>query len=116
MKKENPNPDPGYARGSAEAGDARLGSLLHASRPSPALPPRFQDGVWRRIEEAEAPAKSESWLDALAVLVLRPRFALATVSALVLAGVLLGAYDGTQVARQDAQARYLAAVAPNPLR
>jgi hypothetical protein len=38
------------------------------------------------------------------------------VAALVLAGVLLGTYYGTQVARQDAQARYLAAVAPNLLR
>ncbi|MGD0744670.1 MAG: hypothetical protein ABSA45_05905 [Verrucomicrobiota bacterium] len=116
MKKENLNPDPSSAGGFAEGGDARLGELLRASLPSPALPPRFQDGVWRRIEEAEAPAKSESWLDALAVLVLRPRFAFATVAAVALAGVLLGAYDGTQVARQDAQARYLAAVAPNPLR
>ena len=108
MNKENLNP-----------GDARLGSLLRASRPSPSLPPRFQEGVWRRIEEAEAPVKSSggiTWLDALAALVLRPRFAFATVAALVLAGVLLGGYDGAQVARQDAQARYLAAVAPNPLR
>jgi hypothetical protein len=105
MNKENFNPD-----------DARLGALLRASRPSPSLPPRFQEGVWRRIEDAAAPVKQESWLDALAVLVLRPRFAFATVAALVLAGVLLGGYDGTQVARQDAQARYLAAVAPNPLR
>jgi len=105
MNKENLNPD-----------DARLGVLLRTSRPSPSLPPRFQEGVWRRIEDAAAPARPESWLDALAGLVLRPRFAFATVSALVLAGALLGAYDGTQVARQDAQARYLAAVAPNPLR
>lgn len=115
MNQENLNPDPGHA----EAGAPRLGSLLRASRPSAALPPRFQEGVWRRIEEAEAPVKSRSgivWLDALAALVLRPRWAFATVAALVLAGVLLGAYDGTQVARLDAQARYLAAVAPNPLR
>jgi hypothetical protein len=105
MNKENQNPD-----------DVRLGALLRASRPSPSLPPRFQETVWRRIEEAEAPAKFDSWLDALAALVLRPRFAFATVSALVLAGAFLGAYNGTQVARQDAQAQYLAAVAPNPLR
>jgi hypothetical protein len=106
--KEKMNPD-----------DAKLQTLLRASRPSPSLPPRFQEAVWRRIEEAEAPAKSDgdvTWLDALAALVLRPRFTFATVSALVLAGVLLGAYNGTQVARQDAQARYLAAVAPNSLR
>jgi len=101
------------------ADDAKFRALLHAARPSPSLPPRFQEAVWRRIEEAEAPAQSTSrvtWLDTLAALVLRPRFAFATVSALVLAGILLGTYNGSQVARQDAQARYLAAVAPDSLR
>jgi hypothetical protein len=96
--------------------DAKLRELLQASRVSPSLPPRFQENVWRRIENAEAPAKSESWLDALGALVLRPRFAYATVTALVLAGALLGAHEGKQTARQDAQARYLAMVAPISLR
>jgi hypothetical protein len=108
MNKENTNPT-----------DAKLGALLRASRVSPALPPRFQEGVWRRIEEAAAPVKSSdsiAWLDALAALMLRPRLAFATVATLALAGVLLGTYQGTQVARQDAQTRYLAVVAPNSLR
>lgn len=108
MNEANPNPD-----------DAKLRARLHESRPTPPLPARFQEGVWRRIEEAEAPAKSAgtvAWLDALVAWVLRPKLAFATVAALMLAGILLGAHDGTQVARQDAQARYLAAVAPNPLR
>ena len=105
MNKENFNPD-----------DARFGALLRASRPSPSLPPRFHEGVWRRIEDAAAPAKPESWLDALAVLVLRPRYAYATVMALVLVGALLGAREGNQMAKQDAQARYLAVEAPNALR
>lgn len=96
--------------------DEKLSALLRQSRVSPPLPPRFPDNVWRRIEDAEAPAKSVSWLDALAALVLRPRFAYATVAALVLAGVLLGAREGTQVAKQDAEARYVALVAPNSLR
>ena len=108
MNKENINPE-----------DMNLGALLRASRISPALPPRFQEGVWRRIEEAAAPVRSSggiAWLDALAALMLRPRLAFATVATLMLAGVLLGTYQGTQVARQDAQARYLAVVAPNSLR
>jgi hypothetical protein len=103
--KENMSPD-----------DTKFCEVLRAARPSPSLPPRFQENVWRRIEEAAAPAKSGSWLDALAALVLRPRFAYATVATLVLTGVFLGTYQGAQTARQDAQARYVAMVAPNPLR
>jgi hypothetical protein len=115
MNKENINPDPGFAG----ASDARLGALLRESRVSPALPPRFQESVWRRIEEASAPAKVTggiAWLDALAALVLRPRLAMATATVLIVAGALLGVRDGSQMAHQDAQARYLAVVAPNSLR
>jgi hypothetical protein len=96
--------------------DTKLGALLRESRVSPALPPRFQENVWRRIEANAVPAKAGSWLDALAVLMLRPRFAYATLTALVLAGALLGVHQGAQLAKQDAQARYVAMVAPNALR
>jgi hypothetical protein len=112
MNKENINLAPG-------ASDARLGTLLRESRVSPALPPRFQEGVWRRIEEAEAPARATGglgWMNALAALVLRPRFALATAALLIVAGVTFGVRNGNQMAHQDAQARYLAVVAPNSLR
>jgi hypothetical protein len=95
--------------------DPKLTALLRESRVSPALPPRFQQNVWRRIEDAEAPVKSESWLDALAALILRPKFAFATVAVLLAAGIVFGTLDGSQVARHDAQARYFAAVAPNSL-
>ena len=103
--KENMNPD-----------DTKLSTLLHQGRVSPPLPPRFQENVWRRIDANAVPAKSDSWLDALAALVLRPRFAYATVTVLVMAGALLGAHQGAQLAKQDAQARYVAMVAPNALR
>jgi hypothetical protein len=115
MNKENIIPDPG----SAEAGDEKLGAMLRASRTAPALPPRFQEGVWRRIEEADATGKSTggiAWLDALVTLMLRPRLALATAAMLIIAGALLGVREGNQMAHQDAQARYLAAVAPHSLR
>ena len=105
MKKENINPV-----------DEKLGSLLRGSRTFPALPPRFQQNVWRRIEDAEAPARSESWLDALSALILRPRFALAAAAALVLVGSLAGALEGRQVARHDAQMNYLESVAPQAVR
>jgi hypothetical protein len=108
--KENMNPD-----------DAKLSALLReASRlAGPALPPRFQENVWRRIEDAEAPVPFTSrlsWLDALAALVLRPRWALATAAVLVVAGALLGVREGNLAANQAAQTQYLAAVAPAALR
>jgi len=97
--------------------DARLSSLLHESRISPAPPPRFQENVWRRIADAESrPGASPTWIEALIAKMLRPRLAFAAVAVLVIAGATLGAHDGTQLARRDAQTRYLAAVAPNSLR
>jgi hypothetical protein len=106
MKKEDSNP----------ADDVKLQALLRASRMSPSLPPRFQENVWRRIEDAEAPAANAvSWLDALAALILRPRFALAAVAMLMLAGILWGTHEGSRAARQDAEARYVAVVAPDTL-
>jgi hypothetical protein len=95
--------------------DAKLSSLLRESRGSPALPPRFQQNVWRRIEDAAAPAKTDSWLDALVSLILRPRFAFATAAVLLVAGGLLGTREGSHAAKHEAQSRYIAYVAPNPL-
>lgn len=107
MNTNNPNPD-----------DAKLSSLLRESRAAPAVPPRFQENVWRRIADAEdrKSADSTSLVDALINWVLRPRLAFATVAALVIAGSLLGVREGNQLARRNAQVRYLAAVAPNSLR
>ena len=103
--KENMNPK----RHQIERSPARRAPVAVAAA-------AFQENVWRRIEEAEAPAKSGSWLERFAALVLRPRFAYATVATLMLAGVLLGTYQGAQTVKQTEQARYLAAVAPNSLR
>ena len=104
MKNENTHPD-----------DVKISGLLRAARATPSLPPRFQENVWRRIEVAAA-APSGSWLDALAVLILRPRLAFAAAAVLLVAGGLLGAQEGSQTTRHDAQARYVAYVAPNALR
>ena len=98
------------------ATDQNLTALLRDHRPTPELPPRFQQNVWRRIEDAEAPAKAESWLDALAALILRPRCALAFATGLLLAGILAGTLDGRQLARHDARLNYLASVAPHATR
>lgn len=108
MKELNSNPE-----------DAKLGSLLRESRATPALPPRFQENVWRRIEGAarrDLPAGDGNWLTALAGWILRPRRALVVAAVLVLAGVGLGWNQGEHLAQHEAQARYVAAVAPNSLR
>lgn len=108
LMKANMNPD-----------DTKLSALLREARVSPALPPRFQENVWQRIEDAEAPPPSKpdlSWLDALAALVLRPRFALVTAAALVVAGALLGVREGNLAVKQAAQLQYLTEVAPAALR
>ena len=99
--------------------EGKLSGLLRESRTTPPVPPRFQENVWRRIERAEnrtAPLASDSWLDAVAIWVLRPRLAFAVAAVLVLTGLGLGWSSGEQLARHDAQARYVAAVAPNSLR
>jgi hypothetical protein len=105
--------------GNIEPTDARLRELLRASHRAPPLPPRFQEAVWRRIETSEAAGRNASalgWLDLLVERLLRPRIALAGLAALVLLSGVAGALNGVASARQTAQARYLAAVAPNTLR
>ena len=99
--------------------DAKLSALLRESRSEPSLPARFQQSVWRRIEEADAPieaSRSTTWLDAIIAFALRPRFAVAVAVVLVAAGSLAGAREGRQMARHQAESRYIAAVAPNSLR
>jgi len=105
MKEPAPQPD-----------DPKLGALLRQARVAPGLPPRFQENVWRRIEDAEAPAGQGSWLDMLASLILRPRFALMAATVLLLAGILAGTWEGRQMARHDAQMNYLSSVMPPTLR
>jgi hypothetical protein len=101
-----------------DADDTALRRLLRRSRVAPALPPRFQEGVWRRIETAAAnrDAVARHWLDAVVNWLLRPKLALAGAAALMLLGAWMGVHEGAQGARQAAQARYVASVAPNALR
>lgn len=94
--------------------DQKLSALLKGAKPAPALPPRFQEHVWRRIERvSERPA---SWMDTLAAMILRPRIAWATAMVLLVSGVLLGVYHGGQTTRHDDLGRYLAEVAPTAWR
>jgi hypothetical protein len=102
-----------------EPSDEGLRTLLREARPESHLPPRFQESVWRRIEQAERPAVSlaaKSWVDVLIERLLQPRFALAASAALLLVGGLSGLADGSVSAKRLAQERYLSAVAPNSFR
>ena len=100
--------------------DGELRALLREARPSSPLPPRFQESVWRRIETAEAPATRVSsplaWLEQWVERLLLPRFALAALSLMLVAGGLTGVITSAGAAKQQAQERYLSTVAPNTLR
>ncbi|MCW5552248.1 MAG: hypothetical protein KIS67_08765 [Verrucomicrobiae bacterium] len=101
--------------------DERLRAILLEAKPAaPPLPPRFQQSVWRRIEKEEAaPIPPPSlyallvrWADRLFL----PRFALASLTLLLLAGGLTGFVSSADAVKQRAQERYLSSVAPNILR
>lgn len=98
--------------------ETKLRELLHHARPTAELPPRFQENVWRRIEQAEssgAATAADNWLSVVAGWLVRPRLAFAVATMLVLVGAGMGVNNGAQQARAEAQARYIAAVAPNAL-
>ena len=99
--------------------DARLCVLLRDARPAPPLPPRFQEAVWRRIESAETTATETAspfaWLERWVGRLLQPRFAFASLTLLLVAGGLTGLAASAGAAKQQAQERYLSAVAPNTL-
>jgi hypothetical protein len=98
----------------------RLRSLLRESWPNRPLPPRFPESVWQRIDQTEAAALLQpsplAWLDRWIERLLLPRFALGALVLLLAAGGLTGVIHGTVQAKQQAQERYLSAIAPNTLR
>jgi len=95
--------------------DARLSALLRESRLTPALPPGFQESVWRRIERAQEPRESVSlaeWLDRAAAWFLHPGLALAGVAAMLVVGIFIGVLQASSLAHDQAKQRYLTAVSP----
>jgi hypothetical protein len=93
--------------------DASLRALLIAARPDPPLPPRFHEGVWRRIDGASITRGTRSvagWLDRAVASLLRPRLALAGMVVLLLLGTTIGVVQGMDLARETAKQRYLTAV------
>ena len=103
MKEENP-----------KSADPQLRRLLDNWQVNEPLPPRFQERVWKRIEAAEAGSTraSGSWF---AALFLRPAFATALATLLLLAGLSAGYLRANRdTARWDAQLahRYIATMNP----
>lgn len=97
-----------------EPDDTRLREVLREARTDPPLPPRFQEAVWRRVETATSVPVPLTWLEGLVERLLRPRVALAGMATVMLIGALAGVMSGMAGARENAQARYLAAVSPHP--
>jgi hypothetical protein len=96
--------------------DARLSALLRASRPLTELPAGFHSAVWRRIERATSrrgAAQPFEWLDIAAAWLVRPRFALAGIAALLVIGASIGLMQGSSLANELAKQRYIAAVGPH---
>ncbi len=102
-----------------ELNNEPLRTLLREARPAPQLPPRFQETVWRRIDKQDAvPATKPAafgWLQCWTERLLLPRFALAGLALLLVAGGLTGFVSSADTMKQQAQERYLSAVAPNTL-
>jgi hypothetical protein len=94
--------------------DPQLKQLLGEWQVNEPLPPRFQQRVWQRIEDAEAPVTRES-MSWFAALFMRPAFATAAATLLLLAGLTTGYLRANHdAARMDAQLahRYIASVNP----
>lgn len=106
-----------------ELNNEPLRTLLREARPAPQLPPRFQESVWRRLEKEDAAPITKpapfGWLQRWTERLFLPRFALASLALLLVAGGLTGFVSSAdrvkQQAKQQAQERYLSAVAPNIL-
>lgn len=96
--------------------DAELGAYLKKARPDPALPPRFAELVWHRLERGEAltdavPGRAYAWWQWFEGW-MQPRRALALLALLGVLSGSAGVWSGISQAREEARGRYLAAVAP----
>ena len=102
--------------------DERLRRTLHEWQVNTELPPRFQDEVWRRIENRRA--QLPSWLvffRRLGLAVTQPPVAVSYVAILLIAGMLAGYWQARAAsahAEEMLSARYVQLVDPyqNPNR
>ena len=79
MKKSEPNQD-----------DGRLSKVLHEWKVKSVLPPRFQEGVWRQIENATPHHAGSIFTHWIGVLLPRPLLAATYIALLVVIGGTTG--------------------------
>lgn len=89
--------------------DSDFDDLLRSARSGQRLPASFRQGVWRRIENAQAPAAS-SWYDSVLSLVARPWGAFAGVAVTISLGMWLGAITTSD--KRDDRTAYIESINP----
>jgi hypothetical protein len=100
--------------------DDKLSNLLRESKSDISLPPRFQEGVWRKIEsESAARAKRPSVSEVIAhwvgALLPRPAMATAYIAVLLTVGITVGWAQAQQTnarAKADLSDRYVSVLDP----
>lgn len=98
--------------------DAQLDALLHEWKTDAALPPRFQEEVWRQIAHEDTWVKVPWWGElwqSLEAAFRRPAVAVAYVSVLLMVGIGAGLLQAREKASQvehTLEARYLQSVDP----
>ncbi|HVM47964.1 MAG TPA: hypothetical protein VMU04_08050 [Candidatus Acidoferrum sp.] len=98
--------------------DEALSRVLRQWNVQAQLPPRFQEQVWRRIEQSESPAHAPAWLrlwQRLGAALARPSLAVSYVTVLLLAGLLAGFWQAHATRVQTGEemgARYVQLVDP----
>lgn len=81
----------------SENNEEQLRSVLREWVVETPLPPRFQEQVWHRIEEAETPLGTGFWAGVsrlIDVVLPRPKIAFSYIAALLLLGVAAGSVAG----------------------
>ena len=98
--------------------DEALSRLLQTWKPEAQLPPRFQEAVWRRIEDAE-PLHAPGLLHVITLWLektfRRPALAVSYVAIIMLVGAAAGfwhAEDRTAQARSEWRTRYVQSIDP----
>jgi hypothetical protein len=100
--------------------DEKLSRLLRESKADAPLPPRFQEGVWRRIESsASARVRQVSWGDMFAhwlgAILPRPAMATAYIAVLLTIGITVGWAQAQQTnarVKADLSERYVSVLDP----